>query len=361
MMSGEDREELMRDMEEMRRDLQEQRRELRLEMRERRRELRDDVDQLRRDVEQRQRELEKLRERIGDDSTGLHDALNEARRSLELAQAELKKARSMKLSRIDAGDVYGVTVAPTEDAVALALSPRGEKQRRIIVMAESDGAASAYVDGAAPQIERRRIVRRQGCGDSSSAPFAAFYGYGFDELKSLSPTDSIAGLRIEEDRIVVLGKDNHVSATVDGVNNQVRVFVRRNGEGNEKTTERIIIIDSDAPAVAEPPTPPQAFARTPTPPASPRMDVNAGYALSENRPNPFDQSTTISFTLGKPGHALLTVFDATGKVVRTLVDEELAAGEHTVTLQSDDLPNGLYLYRLSSGGYSETRTMTLQK
>jgi|GEM_PF-4549573 len=86
-----------------------------------------------------------------------------------------------------------------------------------------------------------------------------------------------------------------------------------------------------------------------------------GYILGTNRPNPFSGTTTIPFTLPQPGHITLTVFDATGTVVRVLKDEMVAAGSHTVVFDGSTLPSGTYLYRLASGAFSETKTMTLEK
>ncbi len=88
--------------------------------------------------------------------------------------------------------------------------------------------------------------------------------------------------------------------------------------------------------------------------------------LSPNRPNPFNPSTTIEFTLATSGKATIEVFDVRGGRVQTLVDGVLPAGPHTITWNGTDergesLPSGVYFCRLSANGRSETRKMTLLK
>ncbi len=88
--------------------------------------------------------------------------------------------------------------------------------------------------------------------------------------------------------------------------------------------------------------------------------------LHANHPNPFNPSTTIEYTLGAGGHVRLTVFDAAGRHVRTLVDRTEAKGNHRVTFDGVDatghpLASGVYLYRLESGSVTDTRKMVLLK
>ncbi len=87
-------------------------------------------------------------------------------------------------------------------------------------------------------------------------------------------------------------------------------------------------------------------------------------ALAQNVPNPFNPQTSISFNLPADGPVRLTVYDVSGKRVRTLVDEPREAGLHQVTWQGDDdggrqVASGVYLYRLDAGAVHEVRRMTL--
>jgi len=84
------------------------------------------------------------------------------------------------------------------------------------------------------------------------------------------------------------------------------------------------------------------------------------YALG-NYPNPFNPSTTIRFDLPQASFVRLKVFDLLGRVVAVLVEEEKAAGSHSVTFNAPNLPSGVYLYRIEAGSYVVTKKMTLTK
>ncbi len=87
------------------------------------------------------------------------------------------------------------------------------------------------------------------------------------------------------------------------------------------------------------------------------------YSLAQNYPNPFNPSTTIRFGIpaGEAGETTLKVFDMLGREVATLVNERLAAGMYSVRFETQGLASGMYLYRLSSGSFVETRKMLLTK
>ncbi len=88
----------------------------------------------------------------------------------------------------------------------------------------------------------------------------------------------------------------------------------------------------------------------------------ASVELSGNYPNPFNPSTSISFTLGTSGHASLKVFDVLGKEVATVAEGMFNAGErNTFTFNAENLTSGVYYYRLISNAAVETRTMLLMK
>ncbi|RMF61868.1 MAG: T9SS C-terminal target domain-containing protein, partial [Bacteroidetes bacterium] len=87
----------------------------------------------------------------------------------------------------------------------------------------------------------------------------------------------------------------------------------------------------------------------------------AAFHLEQNYPNPFNPVTTIAFTLATSSPVRLVVYDLLGHEVRTLVDGVRAAGRHEVAFDAGTLPSGLYLYRLTAGATTQTRTMTLLK
>ena len=84
----------------------------------------------------------------------------------------------------------------------------------------------------------------------------------------------------------------------------------------------------------------------------------------QNRPNPFNPETTISFRLEGRGHARLAVYDTAGREVVRLVDERLPAGDHSVIWRGagrngSPLSSGIYLVRLETEERTETRKAVL--
>ena len=85
-----------------------------------------------------------------------------------------------------------------------------------------------------------------------------------------------------------------------------------------------------------------------------------------NFPNPFNPSTTISFTLPNAGHATLDVYDLLGRHVLTLFDQSVSAGEHLVVWDGKDrygasVASGIYFYRLTTEVSSISKKMLLLK
>ncbi|MEM8486189.1 MAG: T9SS type A sorting domain-containing protein [Bacteroidota bacterium] len=85
------------------------------------------------------------------------------------------------------------------------------------------------------------------------------------------------------------------------------------------------------------------------------------YTLTQNYPNPFNPQTHIHYTLPVSNHVRLEVFNLLGQPVQLLVNEAQAAGSYAVRFDAHDLPNGTYSYRLTSGSFTETKTMVLLK
>lgn len=91
-----------------------------------------------------------------------------------------------------------------------------------------------------------------------------------------------------------------------------------------------------------------------------------GDYLSQNAPNPFGTSTRISFRVETEGHVSLAIFDAKGRLVRTLVSRVLTPDVYTQEWDgvSDDgrlLPSGTYFYHLITSDSKEVRKMTLAR
>jgi hypothetical protein len=83
--------------------------------------------------------------------------------------------------------------------------------------------------------------------------------------------------------------------------------------------------------------------------------------LSQNFPNPFNASTTIRYKLNQTGHVTITIYDLLGKPIGTLVNVEQPAGYHQINWQADNIPSGVYFYKIQAGDYIKTRKMVLLK
>ncbi len=84
------------------------------------------------------------------------------------------------------------------------------------------------------------------------------------------------------------------------------------------------------------------------------------------RPNPFNPGTSIGYSLDRDSVVELAVYDVSGRLVRTLVSEQVPAGEHVIAWDGRDdrgntVASGVYLYKLSTGNAFETRRMVLVK
>lgn len=85
------------------------------------------------------------------------------------------------------------------------------------------------------------------------------------------------------------------------------------------------------------------------------------FQLLQNYPNPFNASTMIEFLLPYPSHVSLEFFNLHGKKVATLVNRKLMAGRYEIHWEARDLASGVYLYRLRTDGFVETRKLIVLK
>jgi len=83
--------------------------------------------------------------------------------------------------------------------------------------------------------------------------------------------------------------------------------------------------------------------------------------LNPNTPNPFSNTTDISYYLSGSGYTNLSVYNTLGELVKTLIDGDMNSGMHHVTFNAGDLPAGAYYYRLSTNTFTRSRQMTLIK
>ena len=85
------------------------------------------------------------------------------------------------------------------------------------------------------------------------------------------------------------------------------------------------------------------------------------FSLAQNYPNPFNNRTIIKYSLDNITPVTLKVYDITGKLVRTLVNEKQVAGIKKVAFNPEGLSSGVYIYKLEAGGRIKSRRMVYQK
>jgi hypothetical protein len=85
------------------------------------------------------------------------------------------------------------------------------------------------------------------------------------------------------------------------------------------------------------------------------------YSLDQNHPNPFNPTTTISFSMPEPGKVQLTIYDIAGRQISALVSGWRNAGYHEVTWDASNLPSGIYFYRIETDQFTAVKKMVLIK
>ena len=93
----------------------------------------------------------------------------------------------------------------------------------------------------------------------------------------------------------------------------------------------------------------------------PSVNIPDNYRLEQNYPNPFNPTTKITFALPVAGNVELKVFDLLGREVATLVNSDLSAGIHSIPFDASSMASGVYIYKLSSGTFTDSKKMVLIK
>ena len=83
------------------------------------------------------------------------------------------------------------------------------------------------------------------------------------------------------------------------------------------------------------------------------------YALHDAYPNPFNPSTVLRYDMPSAGHVSVTVFDALGRRVASLLNDTVPAGSHALTWQADGVGSGSYFVRMQAGDRWFTQTVVL--
>jgi len=90
------------------------------------------------------------------------------------------------------------------------------------------------------------------------------------------------------------------------------------------------------------------------------------FALHPNAPNPFNPTTTIRFDVPRESRVTLTVFDARGRLVNTLVNGMTKPGRYAIVWDGRDvngirLPSGMYFSRIQAPDFTQTHKMLMLK
>lgn len=90
-------------------------------------------------------------------------------------------------------------------------------------------------------------------------------------------------------------------------------------------------------------------------------NMPGAFSLDQNYPNPFNPRTTISFTIPDESYVTLSVYNIVGERVATLVSDVVTPGKHTATWSGKTFASGVYIYRLETNTFSDTKRMLLVK
>jgi hypothetical protein len=93
------------------------------------------------------------------------------------------------------------------------------------------------------------------------------------------------------------------------------------------------------------------------------IGVPVAFGLSQNYPNPFNPTTTIKFGVPNTSNVKLELFNILGEKIATLIDKEMEAGYHNYqfSIVNYQLTSGVYIYKLQSGEFAQSRKFLLMK
>jgi len=96
------------------------------------------------------------------------------------------------------------------------------------------------------------------------------------------------------------------------------------------------------------------------------MEINTqiipdNYSISSIYPNPFNPTTTISFSIPEFGLTTITAYDINGRELETLTNEVLSIGNYSLSWNASNYPSGVYLIRMESGDFTQTQKVVLVK
>ena len=85
------------------------------------------------------------------------------------------------------------------------------------------------------------------------------------------------------------------------------------------------------------------------------------FQLYQNHPNPFNPATSIDYSIAGESFVQLRIYDLLGREIKTLVNQKMPAGKHTVRLDADGLISGIYIYKIKAGDFEKVKRMIVIK
>ena len=132
-------------------------------------------------------------------------------------------------------------------------------------------------------------------------------------------------------------RDAFIAALEDSITNAKSLYIPGDAESERITAEDLVSVDNG-------------------------VEVARAFELSQNYPNPFNPTTTVSFKLDRSEKISLKVYDVTGALVKTVIDNKAqTAGSHFVTIDMAEYGSGVYFTVLNAGDQKLIRKMTLIK
>jgi subtilisin family serine protease len=127
-----------------------------------------------------------------------------------------------------------------------------------------------------------------------------------------------------------------------------------------KTADVIMTIDGPV-AILNPAAAVEAAKNAKTVTAVNQNSIKINFALDQNFPNPFNPTTSISYSVPKESMISLKVYDILGREVAVLVNEKKQEGNYNVSFNANKLASGTYIYRFTAGDFVQVKKMVLLK
>ncbi|HEX2959924.1 MAG TPA: lamin tail domain-containing protein [Chitinispirillaceae bacterium] len=84
------------------------------------------------------------------------------------------------------------------------------------------------------------------------------------------------------------------------------------------------------------------------------------FFLAQNYPNPFRLTTTINFAMPQAEHVTISIYNFAGRLVKTLLNSEMDAGYHKISWNAHGYSPGVYIYKIQSGSFMQSKKVTIQ-